>query len=163
MMPSMAGMPPNMGTGMPGMIPPGMGTGMMPPGMGMGGMPMMTGMPGMMPAMMTGMPGMMNPMFQAFMTQQLQAKSNLDPNSKPVGQLGDPSKQGQFGNPAPSRASVSLDPFGNPVPQARASNPFESSTSSNPFDMQGGSQPRGGDMWNTGKPAGSADPFRDLI
>jgi hypothetical protein len=171
MIPNMGGIPPNMATGMPGMMPPGMGTGMMPPGMGtgmmppgmgMGGIPMMTGMPGMMPSMMTGMPGMMNPMFQAYMTQQLQAKSNLDPNSKPVGQLGDPGKQGQFGNP-PSRTTASLDPFGNPVPQARGSNPFESSTSSNPFDMQGGSQSRGGDMWNTGKPAGSADPFRDLI
>lgn len=162
----MTGMMPNtMGTmsgmmppGMPGMMPNTMGTGM--PGMSMGGMPMMPGM--MNPAMMTGMPAMMNPMFQAFMTQQLQAKSNLDPNSKPLGQLGDPTKSGQYSNP-PSRSGASMDPFGNPTPQPKASNPFESSSSSNPFDLSGGNQQRPGDMWNTGKPAHSTDPFRDLI
>lgn len=159
-MPGMTGGMPNMMGGMPSMM-----TGM--PNM-MGGIPgMMGGMPNMMggmisPAMMTGMPSMMNPMFQAFMTQQMQARSNLDPNSKPLGQLGDPSNSGLYSNPH-NRSTVAQDPFGNPVPQSKASNAFESVSSSNPFNQSGVTQPRSVDMFNQPKAGQSADLFRDLI
>ncbi len=137
MMTGMMPMPmPMMNPMMTGMMNP-MMTGMMP-------MPMMNPMmTGMMNPMMTGMMPMpmMNPMMAGM---QPQAKANIDPNSKPVGQLGGNPNQ-PFGqqnrsgidafSAIPSRSS---DPFGNPAP--RASNPFETGPAGNPFDIGGRGQ-----------------------
>ena len=100
------------------------------------GNPMMTNP--MMGNPMAGNPMAGNPMPNPMMGNQPPVRSNIDPNTAPVGQLGNmnqPPQQsgGLFGNQPPAAANPGSNPFGDPFSSAPASNQQKSPNQYDPF------------------------------